>query len=477
MTRPFAALCFGLTLVSSAPALATPPVQIEPSEPSLAPPSLDPAPAPAPADSPLAPISWATDARGTVTLPEVLDHANEYAPALLIVRGRQSIGEADLEAASPIFIQDPVLWAALGGRLTPNERTSFEMQLQVYQQVEIAGERRLRIQAAKRLIDYTQADVDRVAWEVEVRVRESFREAVVARLKLDTARKQREFNDHMLDLVGRQLEQGDISALDYRLAEVQAMQAQQAEIAAENDYRLACRKVTVLAGWQDEFEPKGALEGTRSVSPETDLHALAEQHQKQLEMLDKQVERAEVVKKLAKRNIVPEPQLGIYYGREVDPFANIGMNVVMGTVAFSIPTWQRNRREIAYAKAELDIAKSERNAFAAQMPGRIDAAEDRVNASHEQVALYQESIVPNLESNVELLQKGYDFGELTVFEASIARERFFSVQQSVLDAHGDYYRALADLESALGTSPFPDADSALPVDGVEEGPEPPPPPP
>jgi outer membrane protein TolC len=131
------------------------------------------------------------------------------------------------------------------------------------------------------------------------------------------------------------------------------------------------------------------------------------------------------------------------------------MNVVMGTIAFSIPTFQRNRREVAYAKAELNVAKTERDGFAAQLPGRIEAAEARVNASHEQVALYQESIVPNLESNVELLQKGYDFGELTVFEASIARERFFSVQQSVLDAHADYYRALADLESALGSSPFP----------------------
>lgn len=460
MPRFVATLCVVLTLLSAPEAFAGPPPRNEGPE---APP-IQPEPAVIPEaiattsdaqDGPLAPISWATDARGTVTLPEVLDHANDNAPALMIVRGRQAIGEADLEAASPIFIQDPFLWAALGGRLTPNERTTFEMQAQIYQQVEIAGERRLRIKAAKRLIDFTQADVDRVAWEVEVRVREAFREAVVARLKLDTARKQREFNDHMLELVERQLEQGDISALDYRLAEVQAMQAKQLEIAAENDYVVACRKVTVLAGWQDEFEPKGALEPTRGVSPDADLLAVAEQQQKQLLLLDKQVERAEAVHKLAKRNIVPEPQLGLYYGREVDPFAKVGMNVVMGTIAFSIPTFQRNRREVAYAKAELNVAKTERDGFAAQLPGRIEAAEARVNASHEQVALYQESIVPNLESNVELLQKGYDFGELTVFEASIARERFFSVQQSVLDAHADYYRALADLESALGSSPFP----------------------
>lgn len=460
MPRFVATLCVVLTLLSAPEAFAGPPPRNEGPE---APP-IQPEQAVMPEaiattsdaqDGPLAPISWATDARGTVTLPEVLDHANDNAPALMIVRGRQAIGEADLEAASPIFIQDPFLWAALGGRLTPNERTTFEMQAQIYQQVEIAGERRLRIKAAKRLIDFTQADVDRVAWEVEVRVREAFREAVVARLKLDTARKQREFNDHMLELVERQLEQGDISALDYRLAEVQAMQAKQLEIAAENDYVVACRKVTVLAGWQDEFEPKGALEPTRGVSPDADLLAVAEQQQKQLLLLDKQVERAEAVHKLAKRNIVPEPQLGLYYGREVDPFAKVGMNVVMGTIAFSIPTFQRNRREVAYAKAELNVAKTERDGFAAQLPGRIEAAEARVNASHEQVALYQESIVPNLESNVELLQKGYDFGELTVFEASIARERFFSVQQSVLDAHADYYRALADLESALGSSPFP----------------------
>jgi outer membrane protein TolC len=446
-----AALCFGLTIATPLRAFTAPPVG----------PAESPAPAEAPAASqaapsqnPMGPLSWATDARGTVTLPEVLTHADEHAPALLIVRGRMSIGEADLEAAKPIFTQDPYLWIGLGGRLTAGEASTFEVQAQAYQQMEIAGERRLRIQAAKRLIDYTQADVDRVAWEVEVRVREAFREAVVARLKLDTARKQREFNDGILDLVGRQLEEGDIAPLDFRLAEVQAMQARQAEIAAENAYVVACRKVEVLSGWPAGFEPKSPLEQAYPVPVDSELLAIAEQHQRQLKTLEAQVARAEAMRKLARRNIWPEPQLGIYFGREVDPFMRVGMNVVLGTIGFSIPSVQRNRREVAYAKADLNVAQSERDAFLAQLPTAIAAAEARVNASAKQVALYQESIVPNLESNVDLLQKGYDLGDLTVFEVSIARERFFSIQHSVLDAHADYYRAVADLESTIGASPF-----------------------
>jgi cobalt-zinc-cadmium efflux system outer membrane protein len=442
------ALCFGSTLaLLPQRALAAPPEGPE-----------APASSPEKAEGPLGPLSWATDARGTVTLDEVLAHANEHAPALLVVRGRLSIGEADLEAASPLFIQDPYLWVGAGSRLPQGDRNTFEMQLQVYQQVEVAGERGLRIDAAKRLIDYTKTDVDRVEWEVEVRVREAFREAVVARLKLDTARKQREFNDHMLELVERQLEEGDIAPLDLRLAEVQALQARQVEIAAENAYLLACRKVTVLSGWTEDFEPKSALEAAHPVPADAELLAIAEQHQLQLQTLDAYVSRAEAMRKLARRNIVPEPQLGLYYAHEVDPFADASMNIVLGTIGLSIPVVQRNRREVAYAKAELKVAKSERDAFAAQLPGRVAVAEARVNASAKQVALYQESIVPNLESNVELLQKGYDHGELTVFEASVARERFFSVQQSVLDAHADYYRAVADLESTLGTSPFPNVD-------------------
>jgi len=413
-----------------------------------------------PAGSPLGPVSWATDARGTVTLAEVLDHAKQNAPALLVVRGRLSIGEADLEAARPIFIQDPFLWAGLGARFTNGERTRFEMQSQIYQQLEVAGERGLRIEAAKRLKDYTQADVDRVVWEVEVRVREAFREAVVARLKLDTARRQRDFNDRLLDLVKRQLEEGDIAPLDFRLAEVQAMQARQAEIAAENTYSLACRRVALLSGWTEPFEPKSPLEAARAVDAGADLLALAEKNQRELRALDAQVARAEAIRKLAKRNVVPEPQLGLYYGREVDPFANVGMNVVLGTIGFAIPAAQRNRREIAYAKSELVVAKSERDAFRARLPVVVGAAEARVNAAAKQVAMYEESIVPNLESNVDLLQKGYDLGELTVFEVSVARERFFSIQQAVLDAHGEYYRAVAELESALGATPFPVIDDA-----------------
>jgi cobalt-zinc-cadmium efflux system outer membrane protein len=449
---------------------AEPPPKTEPSPPAAPAPegpsradsagTNAPAASTAPAGSPLGPVAWATDARGTVTLAEVLDHARKNAPALLVVRGRLSIGEADLEAAKPIFIQDPFLWAGLGARFTRGERTTFEMQSQIYQQIEVAGERRMRIEAAKRLKDYTQADVERVEWEVEVRVREAFREAVVARLKLDTARRQRDFNDRLLDLVGRQLEEGDIAPLDFRLAEVQAMQARQAEISAENAYNLACRRVAVLSGWTESFEPKSPLEAARPVPAGADLLALAEKNQRELKTLEAQVSRAAAMGRLAKRNVVPEPQLGLYYGREVDPFARVGMNVVLGTIGFTIPAAQRNRREIAYAKADLNVAKSERDAFRAQLPGVIGAAKDRVDATAKQVAMYEESIVPNLESNVDLLQKGYDLGELTVFEVSIARERFFSIQQAVLDAHGDYYRAVADLESALGASPFPTLDDA-----------------
>jgi cobalt-zinc-cadmium efflux system outer membrane protein len=421
-------------------------------------------------DGPLGAVAWSTDARGNVALEAVLAHAREHAPAVLVAQGRMALGDADLEAAKPIFIADPTLWAGLGGRMTQGEATRFEMQLQAYQQIEIGGERRRRIQAAKKLRALTQADLDRITWEVEVRVREAFREAVVARLKLDTAKRQREFNERLLALVQKQLDEGDIAPLDFRLAEVQAAQAKQLEIDAENAYLVACRLVVVLSGWPGPFEPKSPLEPARPIPAGADLDALAAQHQRELKTLDAAVARAEAMKRLAKRNVLPEPQLGVYFGREKDPFANVGMNVVLGTIGFSIPAWQRNRREIAYARADVAVARSERDALKTRLPSQISAAASRVDATSRQVAVYSESIVPSLESNLDLLQKGYDLGELGVLEVSVARERFFSIQQSVLDAHAAYYRAVADLESLVGTSPF--GATPMPSAASDRSPEP-----
>jgi cobalt-zinc-cadmium efflux system outer membrane protein len=93
----------------------------------------------------------------------------------------------------------------------------------------------------------------------------------------------------------------------------------------------------------------------------------------------------------------------------------------------------------------------------ATLRARLARAAGAVDAAAERVKIYGTHILPAFERNLEKIRRAYDLGELEIHQVSQIRERVLATQQEGLDALGDYYRAVAELEALLGTDIWPEA--------------------
>jgi cobalt-zinc-cadmium efflux system outer membrane protein len=258
------------------------------------------------------------------------------------------------------------------------------------------------------------------------------------------------FAEEMLRITRRRLSAGEVSAIDVRLAESDAAQARQAKILAEQDLRQARLLLCEVTGWPIESPPipRGALEAVRAVPSLRQVLALATDRHPELRARQAAVAEAHARVDLADREAWPSPVFGASVQREAHgPAPNY---IVLGTLGIPLPFWQRHQAERARARADEDVAQTEQSAAATILRARIARAHSELEAAAERIRLFTSTVTPSLEDSLSLLRRGFDAGEIPLVNVAVARERFLQTQRDALGAYADYYRALAELEAAVG---------------------------
>lgn len=82
---------------------------------------------------------------------------------------------------------------------------------------------------------------------------------------------------------------------------------------------------------------------------------------------------------------------------------------------------------------------------------QVARAAAAVAAAAERIAVYGGKVIPTFERNLEMLQRAFEAGKIDALQVMVARGRFLEIQRQSLNAHEDYYRAVATLESVVGT--------------------------
>jgi cobalt-zinc-cadmium efflux system outer membrane protein len=155
----------------------------------------------------------------------------------------------------------------------------------------------------------------------------------------------------------------------------------------------------------------------------------------------------------ARRDRLPEPSVGGFFSREVEP-GGPGYRTAVGlaTITIPIPLWRRNQGEIAEAKAAISVANAELAATEYQMSLQLRRAAEAVDIAAQRVATYARDVVPRFEENLTMLERAFELGEADIIEVFVARERFLSIQTEALSAYDTYYRSIYELEALTGTT-------------------------
>lgn len=392
---------------------------------------------------------------GPTSLERILAYADRNAPSLQVARRRMGLGDAAIAGASPLLPDNPEVSVGVGPGISDPVHVDFTAS--VSQRLEIAGERSARLEAAERTRDRLRAELDEERWGVHRDVHAAFHRGLVARERLVTAERLLSFQERLVEITRGQLRAGEVSPLAVRLAEGELSQARVAKLAAEQSYLSSRLELGALAGWPASHppEPAGRLDTPRDPPDAAALVEAAGRHQPRLRTLHATRVEAAANTRAAERDTWPEPTIGVQLNRESLP-AGPPETQVFGTVSLPIPLVQRNQGPRAMARAQANIAEAEQSAFGFQLRTRIEQHRTAVIAAAAQVRTYGSEILPTFEENLRLIQRAFELGEIDILEVSVARERFLRIQADALDAYGNYFQAIADLEGAIGADLWPD---------------------
>ncbi len=397
-----------------------------------------------------------------MSLSGILAYADRHAPVLGVARARLDLGDAAIVGASPLLPENPQISIGSGPRRASAGEYN-DLSASLSQRFEIAGERGLRIEAAERTKRRLDAELDETRWGVHRDVHAAFHRALVARERLSAADRLLAFQERLLDIARRRFRAGDVSELAVRVTEGELSQSRVAKIAAEQGYLRARLELGALAGWPETHPPApaGSLDTPRNPPPREALTEIALRHQPHLRTLEAVRAEAEAQARSADRDAWPEPTMGVELTREGAP-VGFEETVLLGTFSVPMPFARRNRGARAAAHAEARIAEAAQQAYSSQLAARIEQDRTALSAAAARMRGYGGEILPTFEENLRLIQRAFELGEIDILEVSVARERFLRTQSDALDAHSDYFQAVADLEASIGTDIWPDEQHGTP---------------
>lgn len=384
-------------------------------------------------------------------MDELLAFADVNSPGLAVVRSTRNLANAERIAASPLLPANPQISAGIGPRYGISG-IGIDADVSLSQRVYIAGERGRRRAAAKRFADRTDAEIDQARWAVHCDVHAAFHRTLVMRERSQLAERVLGFQEDLLRVVQGQVKAGNVSPLMQRLAQAEVAQAKQALIGAQQAYLVSRIQLAQLAGWpvSSPPEPQGALDQPRDPPSFARLAEAARANLPVLRTREAAIREADARIAVARREVWPQPYFGVQFRREGNPTAEGPYNIVLGTIAFTIPSFQTNQGERAFANARASVARAEQGATLALLDGQIAQAHSEVVAATQRVRSYGTEIMPRFEENLALLRRSFELGEIDMLSLLVGRERFLNIQSDAFDTYLDYFVALANLERAVG---------------------------
>lgn len=387
-----------------------------------------------------------------VSLREVLAHADTHAPALVVARARLEEGVGARRAADRLLSAPLSVELGGGPRFGSESGEDFDLLFTITQPIEVASERGARRGAADGLSRRRDAELEAARWQVHRDVHYGFHRAIEARLRVEAAERRRELAEHLVDIARRRRDAGDIPDLDVTMAAAELASARQELVRARGAYTQASLTLAELSGWPAHAPPApaGGLDQPTALAEDATLVARALDGHPVLRALDAAVSEQEARVRLADTQAFPTLDLGVSFAREGSagsPANYIGL-LVAGA---AIPIWDQNSEARAQSRAARSVAEAERDALRSVIAARVLRAAATLRASRERIEIFVRDVLPGFDTSLELLERGFELGELDALEVAAATRRVLEVQSNALDAFAEYHSALAELEAEVGS--------------------------
>ena len=339
----------------------------------------------------------------------------------------------------------------------------------IYQEIEIGGKRRARIESAHLATSISQADSINTRRSLLLNLRQTFVAALLANSDLEFARENLADYQNVVDLNRLMLQQGETSRANFLKVQLQMLQFQtdlDDAILESKTAKATLRAMIGPANLPQEFGLVGMLQAISLNRSLPELQQLALDNRPDLKFAETGRAKAFADFHVANANRWPDPTVGVSFlhtGNEIggptwfEPFFPKGAtsNAMGMGASISIPVFNRNQGEVARTKSEelraeflIEVARN-------QVFQDVETAYASFESSRERVRLYEETYLSVAKESLEIQQFSYRNGAASVLDFLDAERTYRATQLAYRQQLAAYMTDLARLEAAVGVPLIP----------------------
>lgn len=371
-------------------------------------------------------------------------------PEFLATQQERAIARGELrQARLPVF--NPEF-----GVIVPSGRgsTAIPGELALSQGIEIGGQRGLRATAARLGVTRADAIVGDAARTTLADVSRAFLAAVAADRRREIAEATLALNQRLVEAVRIQAREGEVSALEANLAEIELGRARARSSQAQRELTTAQLELKRLLGLMPDAAVQPVVDSSfmtvgssldANATAQDSLIAVALRQRPDVAASAATIRELETLTSLARRGNVPNLRAGVVTER--DRKAGIGLGVSVG---LSLPLLNRNQGLVDRRRAELAQATLQARATELRVRVEVAAAWRTLRAAEQELAAYTESVLEPARYNSTLLETAYRAGKITLPTLLLLRSQLFEAELGYWDAWVTRNDARVRLDEATG---------------------------
>ncbi len=328
--------------------------------------------------------------------------------------------------------------------------------------LEIGGKRQKRIDLARAEIAVAEAAIAERERLLIKEIRTAYADALALIRELQITENLNSIDTQAVRVIEARVNEGDSSPLEVNLFRVEIDRLKSRRVLLEGRLLSAILKIKTLAG----ISPNESLklrEDLAALFPEPftsveEAITVALQHRPDLKFARLVEEAAQAGYKLAKAQSLPDVTAFSRYSYDTSVFDNtpVGIlrdndNLVTFGVSISLPFFNRNQGAQAEAQLAIQQAARRREFVEAVIRSEVAQAYAQYEAARNALATFETGVIARSTQNLIAVRKAYELGAFSASELLLEQRKFLDSQREFINTLAERYRALTDIQSAIGS--------------------------
>ena len=374
---------------------------------------------------------------------------------LEIERARARLRQAGLRPNPAIDVEQST------GRFTGSAGES-EVSVGVAVPIELGGKRRRRIELARAELEAAEAEVADRERKLTNEVRALYAEALASIRELSTLEELNDLDLQTTRFVQTRVNEGETAPIELNQLRVEVERLRSRRALVEGRLKGTLLKLKSLTGigpseilrLGEDLQQSVALPSATSVDAAVEI-ALRSRPDLRFARLSEEVAQAglQLARAQAVSNLTPFTR----YSNSRSSFEDTPVGVLRDRdqlltfgVSVEIPIFNRNQGGKAEAAVAITQALRRREFLEAVIRSEVQSAYARYEAAQTAVTTFEQGAIPRSSENVRTIRAAYQLGAFSITDLLVEQRRLLDVQREFTEALAERYRALADLQAAMG---------------------------